>query len=1203
MKPLITLVLLIVLMFNSTTAQIIRPFTLRYSNPSVRGNIVYVSNNLITSNGNTTEAPPGGTGTNNGGPGVNIDVDGVLFDYGSTWKYLDNNTRPAGWQNSAFSDAAWASGNGQFGYGDGDETTIVTYGPSALSKYVTTYFRKTINIPNVAIYTSFTMNVNYDDGFVVYVNGTEVNRTNMPAGTIAHGTLASSAAETTVSLSIPTSAFVSGNNVIAVEMHQNATNSSDLSFDMSLVGVDGVTTNSSSADLTLSACSQVMWAGLYWGAGQGTNGANVAWITGETQCKIKVPGAASYTTVTSTQTDYHNNTLIAGYAHSGYKCFADITSLINTSSANGTYTVGNIASPAGINDAYGGWTIVIAYTNATSQIRNLTVYDGNAAVKTGSGNVDVSISGFLTPPSGPVSCELGAVVYDGDRASSDAFSFQQGGAGPFYDLTSTAVSNAADMWNSTISYKGAVVTTRNPAHKNTLGYDADIIDLPNTSNAQLGNNQTNAIARFSSPSENYLVHVLSVSVSQFNPSIKFVKSSTDINGGSLVGGDVLRYRLDFKNVGADGATNAIIYDNIPAGSTYKTGTLKINGVAKTDASSDDQSEYDFTNNRTVFRVGTGANSTTGGSMTSNNSATDSGYVEFDVYVTPSCSISGCTSGLSNSARINYTGSTSLAALSDSSGVSSGGCFSLGALVNPIAGTCYVPKDTILINTCPSASVMLPSTLYAGYRFYTSTPFSSANLYNPATAVTTTRTIYAYGVNGSCVDTITIHVNISSCPDIDNDRDGLPDYVESNLSAAMGDHDADGIKNYRDTNYPGYIDNNGDGINDNFDPGADSDNDGIPNFVDTNFAGFVDSDADGVNDVFDTDLDGVPDYLDIDSDNDGIPDNIEAQTTNTYTFPSGVDSDGDGLDNTYDNFVGVGGNGINPVDTDADLIPDYRDSDADGDGFLDIIEGNDLNFNHTNDDNVVLTGVDTDGDGLDNFFDNNNSSNEGTSRYMGTNGSTSGDVTPGSITTVQRTANGYCSTERDWRCAAFVLECSSITINGKHENNDVVIDWRKDCNQPLDHFIVERSVNGVVFSDIATLRSNNDTSVNYHVNDNISAITSKVIYYRVVSIGLNGKKYFSPAVIIQNTAYHEVPVRLVSNPVRNMIQFVYVVTEDEKVEFTLFTSAGSTAKTEMSKVRKGETRVNYTFPAGSAPGYYYVHIRIKGKLNVFKVQKQ
>src|SRR5690349_1573931 len=123
MKPLFTLVVLTLLALCGT-AQIIRPFTLRYSNPSVRGNIVFVSNNLITSNGTTTEAPPGGTSTNNNGPGVNIDVDGNIFDYGSTWKYLDNNTRPANWQITSFNDAAWASGPGQLGYGDGDESTV-----------------------------------------------------------------------------------------------------------------------------------------------------------------------------------------------------------------------------------------------------------------------------------------------------------------------------------------------------------------------------------------------------------------------------------------------------------------------------------------------------------------------------------------------------------------------------------------------------------------------------------------------------------------------------------------------------------------------------------------------------------------------------------------------------------------------------------------------------------------------------------------------------------------------------------------------------------------------------------------------------------------------------------------------------------------------------------------------------------------------
>ena len=719
MKPIAVVIFALALFCHALQAQVIRPFAVRYSNPSVRGNIVYVANNIITSPGNTTEAPPGGTSAN-GGTGSNIDIDGGtttnFTTTGSVWKYLDNDTRPAGWETSGFADGAWASGPSELGFGDGDEATITNGGPSG-ARFVTTYFRKSITVTNPALFNYFTMNVKYDDGFVVYVNGVEVNRTNMPTGTITHTTLASSTAENNfVTLSIPKTAFSAGTNVIAVEMHQVNLTSSDISFDMTLNGVADLTYNSSSADLGLNSCSQVMWAGLYWGAGQGAGGTDVSWITGQDTVKLKIPGAGAYVNVVSTQTDFHNNTLIAGYPHTGYKCFANITSLINTVNANGTYTLANVVSPAGYTDAYGGWTIVIAYTNATLPIRNLTVYDGNAAVKSGSGNVDVAISGFLTPPTGPVSCELGAVAYDGDRNSADAFYFKQASSPTFYNLTPNATSNADDMWNSTISYKGVVTTTRNPAHQNTLGYDADIIDVPNAGNAQLGNNQTSATARFSSPNENYIVQVLSTSISQFNPSVKFVKTSTDINGGSLVGGDVLRYKLNYKNVGADAGINTIITDNIPAGSTYKTGTIKINGVAKTDAAADDEANYSVTNNNILFRIGTGANATNGGTLTATNTATDSGYVEFDVYVTSSCLLSGCTNTLSNSARINYTGNTSSDNLYDSSGTLSAGCFTLGPVTNTISGSCFIPKDTIMLNSCPSLNVGLPVVLYAGYRF-------------------------------------------------------------------------------------------------------------------------------------------------------------------------------------------------------------------------------------------------------------------------------------------------------------------------------------------------------------------------------------------------------------------------------------------------------------------------------------------------------
>ena len=164
----------------------------------------------------------------------------TLISYGSSWKYLDNGTNQgSSWTPIAFNDASWASGNGELGYGDGDETTTVGYGGNSSNKYITTYFRKTITIANPSIYSNFTFTVMRDDGYVVYVNGTEVGRDNMGAGTIISSTLAASAIEDgTVSFNVATSAFAAGSNTIAVEIHQAAITSTDISFDLQLVGND-----------------------------------------------------------------------------------------------------------------------------------------------------------------------------------------------------------------------------------------------------------------------------------------------------------------------------------------------------------------------------------------------------------------------------------------------------------------------------------------------------------------------------------------------------------------------------------------------------------------------------------------------------------------------------------------------------------------------------------------------------------------------------------------------------------------------------------------------------------------------------------------------------------------------------------------------------------------------------------------------------
>ncbi len=165
----------------------------------------------------------------------------VLISAGSTWQYLDNGTdQGTSWQNIAFDDNDWASGLAQLGYGDGDETTVVSYGPNSNNKYVTTYFRQKFNVTNPSQYIGLLLKLLRDDGAVVYLNSVEIKRSNMPAGTINYQTKAShsiSGSEEDVFYEyfVDPTYLVDGTNLIAVEIHQRSVTSSDMSFDLELI--------------------------------------------------------------------------------------------------------------------------------------------------------------------------------------------------------------------------------------------------------------------------------------------------------------------------------------------------------------------------------------------------------------------------------------------------------------------------------------------------------------------------------------------------------------------------------------------------------------------------------------------------------------------------------------------------------------------------------------------------------------------------------------------------------------------------------------------------------------------------------------------------------------------------------------------------------------------------------------------------------
>ncbi len=163
---------------------------------------------------------------------------------GSVWKYLDDGSdQGTAWFGTSFDDSGWASGNAELGYGDGDEVTTVSYGGDPNDKHETTYFRQSFSVTDPNDYASLELNVLRDDGAVVYINGSEVARFNMPTGSITFTTLASSVIggaeeDRFFTVSVSTSLLNAGSNIIAVEIHQANVTSSDISFDLQLVGVE-----------------------------------------------------------------------------------------------------------------------------------------------------------------------------------------------------------------------------------------------------------------------------------------------------------------------------------------------------------------------------------------------------------------------------------------------------------------------------------------------------------------------------------------------------------------------------------------------------------------------------------------------------------------------------------------------------------------------------------------------------------------------------------------------------------------------------------------------------------------------------------------------------------------------------------------------------------------------------------------------------
>lgn len=157
-------------------------------------------------------------------------LDESIVSPGALWRYLPGEQEPpSSWRKLVFSDGGWNEGLAGIGYGDDDDTTILT---DMRYYYISLYMRKVFEVPDPNDVTTLVLRVDYDDGFVAYLNETEIGRRGMDGNPPAFDAQAESSHEagTPVEIEVDSSLLVAGPNVLAIQVHNRTIDSNDLTI-------------------------------------------------------------------------------------------------------------------------------------------------------------------------------------------------------------------------------------------------------------------------------------------------------------------------------------------------------------------------------------------------------------------------------------------------------------------------------------------------------------------------------------------------------------------------------------------------------------------------------------------------------------------------------------------------------------------------------------------------------------------------------------------------------------------------------------------------------------------------------------------------------------------------------------------------------------------------------------------------------------
>jgi hypothetical protein len=170
-------------------------------------------------------------------PGVAA-AEALPIEVGDTWRFFKGLSEPpVDWTGATFDDSAWLEGASGFGYGDGDDATVLA---DMSGSYSSVYLRRLFDVGNPSTVEQLLLTVDYDDGFVAYLNGQEVARSGVSGAPPAFDARASNheaGTAETFELGAFLPNLVAGTNVLAIQGHNAGVNSSDFSLIPSLEAI------------------------------------------------------------------------------------------------------------------------------------------------------------------------------------------------------------------------------------------------------------------------------------------------------------------------------------------------------------------------------------------------------------------------------------------------------------------------------------------------------------------------------------------------------------------------------------------------------------------------------------------------------------------------------------------------------------------------------------------------------------------------------------------------------------------------------------------------------------------------------------------------------------------------------------------------------------------------------------------------------